>query len=179
MRTLKIVLTLLVALAIVAPLAAQEEKKEKAKSKRAPRPGYAFLMMETLREAVDKLDLTAEQKEKLKKIRDEQGPKMKEAFGKLRDVLTEEQRNAAEEAMKTAKAAGKKGREALDAVQAAVKLTDEQKEKVAKVETELAKILRGMRKEIQGILTPEQQEKFKELMPSGGSGRGKGKKKAE
>lgn len=179
MRTLRIVLTLLIALAIVAPLAAQEEKKEKGKSKRTQQPGYAFVMMERLREAVDKLDLTAEQKEKLQKIRDDQGPKMKEAFGKLGEALTEEQKTAAGEAMKAAKAAGKKGREAIDSVQAAVKLTDEQKKKMAEVETELAKILRGTRKEIQGILTTEQREKFNELMPSGGSGRGKGKKKAE
>ena len=108
MRTLRIVLTLLVALAIVAPLAAQEEKKkEKGKSKGAPRPGYAFLMMERLREAVDKLDLSAEQKEKLQKIREEQGPKMKEVFGKLGEMLTEEQKSAAGEAMKAAKEAGK------------------------------------------------------------------------
>ena len=165
MRTARIVLVMAVAMLIAAPLLAQERKQgNEGRRGRGNPTRRALLMMERLRTAIGELDLTAEQKEKLDKVREEMGPKMREIWGKANEILTEEQRNAAGEVMKKNKEAGKKGREAIVAVEAAIKLTDEQKPKMDKVGEELIKLQREAMKKITKILTPEQREKLQEKM---------------
>jgi len=168
MRTVRIVLAMAIALSIATVVIAQEKPKGTGKAGRLSPTAQAMLRIERLREALEGLDLTAEQKEKLGKIREELGPKMKEVFGKLRDILTEEQRSAAEESAKKAKEAGKKGRELFEAVESSIKLTDEQKEKMDKLAPEILAVQKEMVKQLMGVLTPEQQGKIKEKMQPGG-----------
>jgi Spy/CpxP family protein refolding chaperone len=153
-----------VALSLATAVAAQDKAKEKGKPARLSPTARAMLGIERLRTALEGLDLTEEQKEKLQKIREGVGPKMKEAFGKMRDILTEEQRNAAEESARKAKDAGKKGRDLMVAVESTLKLTDEQKEKMDKIGQDLLALQKDMMKEILGVLTTEQQAKIKEKM---------------
>ncbi len=166
MRTVRIVLAMAVALSLATAVAAQDKAKEKEKGRpaRLSPTARAMLGIERLRTALEGLDLTEEQKEKLQKVREGVGPKMKEAFGKMRDILTEEQRNAAEESARKAKDAGKKGRELMVAVESTLKLTDEQKEKMDKIGQDLLALQKDMMKEILGVLTTEQQAKVKEKM---------------
>ena len=89
---------------------------------------------------------------------------MKEVWGKGREILSEEQASAAGEAIKQAREAGKKGEAVIEAVQSAMKLTGDQKEKLLKVEQESLAIQKEGIKEIMGILTPEQQEKLRTKM---------------
>ena len=139
MRTARIVLAMAVAMLIAAPLLAQErgQRDEGRRGRGNPAP-RALLMMERLQTAIGELNLTDEQKEKLAKVREEMGPKMKETWGEAeKEILTEERRKAAEEVMKKNKEAGTKGREAVTAIETAIKLTDEQKPKMDKVGEEL------------------------------------------
>ena len=166
MKTVRIVLAMVVALSIAAAAVAQdsEKAKEKAKAARLSPAAQAMLRIERLREAVESLDLTAEQKEQLQKVRQDLGPKMTEVVKKVRDLLTEEQRKTVEEVAKKAQEAGKKGAEVFRAVESSVKLTDEQTEKLNKVGQEIAALQKQMMKGVMGVLTPEQREKIKEKM---------------
>ena len=90
----------------------------------------------------------------------EYGPKFKEAFTKMESIPTAEQKKARDEAFKAAVTAGKNGKEVWDAAQAAMKLTDEQKTKMA----EAGKAMQALNKEygekFRAILTPEQRKKL-------------------
>jgi Spy/CpxP family protein refolding chaperone len=127
-----------------------------------------MMRIERFHSALAQLDLSAEQKESLAKIHEKYAPKWQAVSDKAHEALTEEQRKAAEEARKAAKAAGKTGRAVFEACEAAVKPTDEQKEKLAKLAPELLAVHKEAAKEVMGILTPEQQSKLKEKLQPGG-----------
>ncbi|MGQ9574814.1 MAG: hypothetical protein ACUVUC_05815 [Thermoguttaceae bacterium] len=167
MRTIRVVLAAALALSMAGALVAQEQKKEKGKPGKLSPTAQAMLRMERLRTVLEQLDLTAEQKEKVAKIRQEVGPRMKELFGKMREILTEEQAKAAEEAGRKARDAGKTGRALLEAIEASLKLNAEQQEKMSKLAPDILAIQKDLIRQIRAILTPEQQEKFKEKMGAG------------
>jgi Spy/CpxP family protein refolding chaperone len=162
MVRIRVVLAMAVALLAATVVMAQE--KEKAKGDRMHPFARAMMRIERFRSTLEELDLSAEQKEKLKKIHEKYGPKIKAVYDKAHEVLTEEQRKAAEEAKKAAKAAGKTGRAVFEACQAAVKPTDEQKEKMAQLAPEIVAVHKEAAKEAMGVLTPEQQNKLKEKL---------------
>ncbi len=107
------------------------------------------------------LNLTADQKTKLAELQKQYSPKLKELAETRGKVITAEQRKASREAAQAARAAGKHGAEVRDAAQAAMKLTDAQKAKLADAQ----KASRTLNKEIMGkvnqILTPDQQATLK------------------
>ena len=165
MKTVRITLAMAIALLIAIPVMAQEKKAAKGKRAQLSQVARVMLRMGKLREALTEVDLTAEQKESLDKVREELGPKMKEAFTELKEIFTEEQRTAVEEASKQAKEAGKEGRAMMLAIESALKLTDEQKEKVDKAGKEVwVPLSRKMNRKVMAILTPEQKEKVKKAM---------------
>jgi Spy/CpxP family protein refolding chaperone len=169
MSRIRVVLAMVVVLLVATAVMAAEG--EKAKADKLHPLASAMVRIEKFHNALEQLDLSAEQKEKLKTIHDEFGPKMKAVFEKAHEVLSEDQRKAAEEAMKTAKAAGKKGRAVFEAVEAAVKPTDEQKEKLAKFVPEVLAVHKEAAKAAMGVLTPEQQSKLKEKLRPAGKGK--------
>ena len=115
---------------------------------------------------MEKLDLNTEQEAKAAKVREELGPKMMATFEKLQEILTDEQSEAIKEASKKARDAGKKDRALFQAIEASIKLTDEQKEKKAKVDKQLVRLQRQMMKQLRGILTDEQKKTLaKEMAP--------------
>ena len=71
-------------------------------------------------------------------------------------ILTPEQKQARQEAMKAAKAAGKSRAEARKEAQAAVKLTGDQKTKLAEVQKANLALRKEIRGKVMAILTPEQ-----------------------
>src|SRR5262249_27008174 len=101
------------------------------------------------------LDLTEGEVAKIEEIRKEFRPKIEKAMEGLRGTLTAEQRQAREGAVK----AGKRRREVL----AAMKLTDEQKQKVEAVGKEVAALVREEMGQARDVLTAEQKEKLAEL----------------
>jgi Spy/CpxP family protein refolding chaperone len=166
MRVLRVVLVLLVALVIASPVLAQEKKRGK-KGERGGARG-AFDPMARLLEG---LDLTDEQKAKVAEVRKEFGPKLAEFQKKSDGILTDEQKKDRAEAMKEAKSAGKSPRESYQAVQEAMKLTDEQKSQMREIGKERGGVEKEMRSKIMEILTPEQREqvekKIQELKKGG------------
>ncbi len=87
-------------------------------------------------------------------------------------VLTDEQKKAREEAIKTAKDAGKNMRDTFKAASEAVKLTDDQKTKLREEMQAMRPVVTELRGKINAILTPDQQEQVKKFF-------GGRKKKAE
>ena len=110
------------------------------------------------------LDLTDAQKAKVEELKKEYGPKFKETLKKFGDILTEEQKKARAEAVKSAAAAGKHGKEVWEAVRAAVKLTDEQKAKLAEVRKQLHSLREEAKAKFVPLLTAEQKEKLEKLI---------------
>jgi len=104
-------------------------------------------------------DLPTDTLEKAKKIVDENGPKLKEAHAKVNGVLTAEQQTAKKQARKSAKASGKKGKQAKAEIEGAVKLTAEQKTKLASAESELKSARANLTKELGGVLSRDQMAK--------------------
>jgi Spy/CpxP family protein refolding chaperone len=101
------------------------------------------------------LDLTDAEVAKIQDIRKEFRPKIEKAMEGLQGTLSAEQRQARREALR----AGKRRREVL----AALKLTDEQKEKVQAVGKEVGALVREELRQVRDVLTAEQKEKLAEL----------------
>ena len=157
MRTARIALTLVVALLITCPMLAAVEKCEsKCKGKKAP----ACPAAQRVDKMVAGLKLTDAQKASLTTVKKEYGPKLMAAMKKM-DVKTPEQKKAAAEAAKEAKAAGKKGKELHQAIEAAVKLTDAQKTQLACAKKEMGTLEKDLCKKVMAVLTPEQKEQLK------------------
>lgn len=136
----------LVAILSVGTALGADEAKPKKKQAKAPQRGIFAQVM--------KLDLSAEQKEKVTAIQKEFGPKLAELTKAV--GLTKEDREARAAAMKEAKEKGLKAKEMREYVAAKAPLTDEQKE-AQKAVTELnGKI----REKLAGVLTDEQKEKL-------------------
>ena len=104
---------------------------------------------------VEELDLTEAEKAKIADIRKEFHPRMVAALESLKGLLTPEQRQAREEALR----AGKKRRE----VMASLNLTGEQKEKVEAVGKEMRTLFREELEKMRDVLSEGQREKLQEF----------------
>jgi Spy/CpxP family protein refolding chaperone len=155
LKTVSAVLALVVSLAILGNFASAQERRRRE----GPRGGQQS-MIDRIEKMKD-LKLTDDQKSKLAELKKEYAPKLKELAGKLEAVTTAEQKKARDEAMKAAKAAGKKGREVFEAGTAALKLTDEQKAKTAECFKAMGELNKEIRDKVTKLLTPEQQEVLK------------------
>jgi hypothetical protein len=112
-----------------------------------------------LKKKLEEAELPADVLEKCNKIVAEHGPKIAAAQAKVDAVLTDEQRSAQKAAKKAAKDAGKKGKEAQAEIDAAVKLTEEQKPKMEAARKELNDAENAMNDALRAVLSAEQQEK--------------------
>lgn len=159
-HVLKGLVVFALAIVLAAPLMGADEKKPKGEKKEKPSPGAQLVKQAMGR--LKNIDLNAEQKEKIEKIAAEWAPKIMEA--RKASGMSPEQAKARREAMAKAKADGLGRKEAAEAVNAAVKLTDEQKEQLGKVR----ELSQGFQKAVAGVLSEEQRAKL-----------GGGRKKAE
>ena len=127
---------------------------------------------------VAKMELTAEQKEKVAAIDKQFAAKAKELTKQRDDILTDEQKQAQKDATKAAKADGKNPAETRKAVQASLNLTDEQSAKMKVHAAAQTKLNNEVIVELKKVLTAEQQESLpKPRGEAGGEKKGKGKKK--
>lgn len=154
MRTAQVALTLAVALLIASSLSAAEKKARVKAPPKCPAAALAERMLTGL-------TLTEDQKTKLGEITKEFGPKMVEIQKKIDGILTDDQKKARAGAMKTAKTEGKTGKEAANAVDAALKMTDDQKAKMAEARKEMSVLDKGLRGKVMEVLTAEQKEELK------------------
>ena len=144
------------------PALAQETAK-KGKGKRATTP------VDAVEKKISGLDISAEQKEKVKPILEEYRGKFVEVQKKFASLLTKEQKQAQREARQKAVAEGKKGKEVKAEVDAAMNLTDEQKKTQQEQAKETNQLRANLKSALAGVLNEEQVAKL-------GLG-GKGKKK--
>ncbi len=161
---------------------AQDTQQQPGRGRGRGRGGFgggdAAGMFERLTTAVQKLDLTAEQKGKIEALKTEYGPKLKAIHEKAENILTAEQKTARDEAMKAARdATGDARRDAYRKVRDAVKLTDDQKKAMEPVTKEGRELMEKARPAVMAVLTDEQKTKLRESMPgrggrSGGGSRG-------
>ncbi|QDU73978.1 LTXXQ motif protein [Bremerella volcania] len=136
----------LVAVLSVGTALGADDAKPKKKEAKAPQRGIFAQVM--------KLDLSAEQKEKVTAIQKEFGPKLAELTKAV--GLTKEDREARMAAMKEAKEKGLKGKEMQEYVSAKAPLTDEQKA----AQKAVAELNGKIREKLAGVLTDEQKEKL-------------------
>jgi Spy/CpxP family protein refolding chaperone len=101
------------------------------------------------------LDLTDTEMTKIGDIRKEYRPKIQKAMETLAGTLTDAQKKAREEAL----TAGKTRKEVLEAI----KLTDQQKEKVQTVAKEVGTLCREEMEKIRDVLSAEQKEKLQDV----------------
>lgn len=102
------------------------------------------------------ITLSDEQQAKLKTLQEEYVPKWVAASQKQTAILTKEQRKARTEANKANRAAKKTGKEAQEAVLAALMLTDQQKGEWEAAQKEVAALRKEIEQKKQDLLTPEQ-----------------------
>ena len=141
-----------VACGLALPLAAAQSEDGK---KKAADPAAMYKLPEAV-------VLTEEQTTKLDEIKKEFTPKFQALGKKGNDVLTKEQRTARRDAQKAAKEAGKKGKELRAEVEAALKLTDEQKKQMAEIKTETDKLRSEMETKVVALLTDDQKSQVEQ-----------------
>ena len=178
MKSLKIATATAVSVLLAVAAMAAEESKPKGKDKGPKLSPIAqtMLRIDRIKGAVEGLDLSDDQKGKLGTVRDDFETKKQAIIDKLTDLLTEDQKQAAKDAMESAKQSGKKGREVYQSIEASLKLTDEQKQKMEPIGKELQGLVNDALKQVTEVLTPDQKEKLQQKL---GPGAKKGKKKEE
>jgi Spy/CpxP family protein refolding chaperone len=144
-------------LAVAGTLRAQDQGKPAHK----PHPPAITLP------GLDKLTLTDDQKAKLTDLRKEFIPKVGELGKKISAILSPEQVKARHDAEKEAKAAGKSPKEVREAGETAMKLSDDQKPKLAEVRQEMQSLQQEFREKVFAFLTPDQQDQIKAAMHGG------------
>src|SRR5207245_2944698 len=110
----------------------------------------------SIKKKLTKADLPVDAKSKATRVIDEHASQLKEAQGKVDAVLSSDQKESRQQAQKNAKAAGKKTKEAQAEIASALKLTDEQKTKLANAERELQAAQASLTKDLKGVLTTDQ-----------------------
>ena len=164
MKTAKTLLTLALMCVVSASVMAADEKKPERK-KGAPTPTAVQLPKE--------IELTDDQKAKLATVNKEYAEKFAAAQKAVDAVLTDEQKKARDEARKEGRVNMKKGKDAREAMDAALKITDDQKEKYKKANDALLAVRLEALKKVGESLTAEQKAKVPQLAEK------KGKKAAK
>jgi hypothetical protein len=150
MRRLHLFLVAVAVLAIAAPAFAG--KKNKDKGKHDPTA--------SIKKKLAAADLPTDAREKVNKVLTDDSPKLKEAQAKIDAILTSEQKQAKRTAQKEARSNGTKGKNARASIDAAMKLTDEQKSKLSTAENDLKSAQAGLKKDLQSVLTSDQMAKL-------------------
>jgi hypothetical protein len=145
-KTITILTACFLAGAFAAPAVAADKKKKKAPTAvRVPKT----------------IELTADQKTKVDALNKEYGPKLAELRAKFAGIITKDQKKARAEAMKKAKADGKKGKELQAATNAALALTDDQKKQQAETKKATGALSKEIKVKFAALLTDEQKTKLK------------------
>jgi hypothetical protein len=148
-----------VAMVLAVGMVSAQAEKGKGKGKKGDAAGAAIGALFTL---PPEITLSDEQKTKLDALKTEWSDKLKTAFpkGQMETYLTDEQKAAAKTARAEAKSAGKKGKEAKEALDAAIKMTDEQKEKLKAGAKEWNDLKSQVEEKVRELLTDDQKSKM-------------------
>ena len=145
-KTLTILTACMLAVSFATPVLAADKKKKKAPTAvRVPKG----------------IELTVGQKTKVEALNKEFGPKLAECRKKAASIITADQKKARTEAVKKAKADGKKGKEVQAAANAAVAITDDQKAQQAETKKAMGALNKEIRTQFAALLTDDQKAKLK------------------
>lgn len=108
------------------------------------------------------IEFSEEQQMKVQEIRKEFLPKLTENRKKWDGVITSEQVQARREALQKARSEGKEGRELQNAANAAIKLTDEQRNQRAAAQKERDELSAQIRTKLIALLTEEQRRTIRQ-----------------
>jgi len=108
------------------------------------------------------IEFSNEQQAKVEEIRKEFVPKLTKNQDQWNSVITDEQQQARREAFQKARDAGKEGQELRDAVDAALKLTADQRKQRAAIQGERNQLLSEIRTHLTTLLTDEQQSQVRQ-----------------
>ena len=145
-KTLTILTACVLAVSFVTPVMAADKKKKKAPTAVKVPKG---------------IELTADQKTKVDALNKEFGPKLAECRKKAASIITADQKKARTEAVKKAKADGKKGKEVQAAANAAVAITADQKTQQTECKKAMGALNKEIRTQFAALLTDEQKAKLK------------------
>ncbi|MDP6905586.1 MAG: hypothetical protein QF406_14195 [Verrucomicrobiota bacterium] len=145
-KTLTILTACVLAVSFVTPVMAADKKKKKA-------PTAVKVPMG--------IELTADQKTKLDALNKEFGPKLAECRKKAAGIITADQKKARAEAVKKAKADGKKGKEVQAAANAALAITADQKTQQAECKKAMQALNKEIKTQFAALLTDDQKAKLK------------------
>ena len=166
--TVRMLSTLSLVVLLASPLVAADKQRKGKRGQRNRKPSVARFLPKEIQST-----LSDEQKKKIAALDEEFGPKLAELAKKRGSILTPEQKKAEAEARKVARDAGKKRKELQEAVDAALKLTDEQKRQLAELKKESGPLNKTIRDKVLGLLTDDQKAK----LPKRGGGKAKGEKR--
>ena len=144
-KTITILSACFLAVAFVAPAVAADKKKKTPVAVKVPKS----------------IELSADQKAKVDALNKEFGPKLAECRKKAASIITADQKKARAEAMKKAKADGKKGKELRAVVNAAVAITADQKAQQSECKKAMGALNKEIRTQFAALLTDEQKAKIK------------------
>ena len=157
----------LLAFAVITPTFAADKANKAKKKKPAP----------VAIKAPKGIELSADQKTALADLNKELGPKLAACRKEAAGIITADQKKARTEAMKKAKADGKKGKELRAAANAAVAITADQKAQQAECKKAMGAIQKEVRAGLADILTDEQKAQLKAGRKGGEKGGKKGDEK--
>ena len=113
------------------------------------------------------VELTADQRAKLSALNKELGPKLAACRKEAAGIITADQKKARGAALKEAKTAGKKGKELREAAEAAFKVSEDQKTKLAECKKAMGTLQKEVRSKMVSILTKDQKAQLKGVKKGG------------
>lgn len=143
-----------VSLMFAASLLAADENKAQKKPGKGQRGAAALFKLP------QEVQLTAEQQAKVKELAAQFGPRMADLAAKEKAIVTPEQLKARQEAMRKAKEAGKKGKDAKAEVEAALKISAKQKQQLAEINKSKQALQQEARDALMSLLSEEQKAKL-------------------
>ncbi len=155
-------LVCLTLIAVVSSSAIADEKEKKDKRKKGQRKTPS-----ATQQLLSKIELNEEQKAQVADVDKQFAEKFTAIRKAMSEILTDEQKETQRNMTKAAKEAGKKPAEGRKEVEAALKLTDEQKAKRKETQANMKKLQVEVLTALKKVLTAEQQEK---LPKRGGKG---------
>jgi hypothetical protein len=148
-----VVLTAVFFLVSAAPSFGQRAEKQKARAAKRAAQNQVFQLPKDI-------TLSEEQQTKLNALKEQYGPKLAAISAKQNEILTPEQRAARAEVAKANREAKKAGKEAQEAINAALKLTEEQKAKWTAAQKEMQDLRKEIDQKKRDLLTEEQKAKL-------------------
>ncbi len=106
------------------------------------------------------VEFTEEQRAKVEEFRKKYTAKLIDIAARRNKIHTPEQRKASQAALQAARDAGKQGRELREAADAAVQLSDEQRQELAQIQKEQRDLAETIQGELRELLTADQRRQL-------------------